>query len=145
MLGRLVLVTLTVVAAVAAQTPSAEPPFVVVVPSSNPILSISRADLSAIFMRKSRSWRDGSPIVPVDLPATSRTREVFSRTVHGKSVAFVTRYWHRLIFSGRNIPPIELTSDAAVIEFVKTSRGAIGYIDRQTLPGDDVKVVPVTP
>jgi ABC-type phosphate transport system substrate-binding protein len=115
------------------------------VPSSNPILSIRRADLSGIFMRKSRSWGDGSQIVPVDLPATSRTREGFSRAVHGKSVAFVTRYWHRLIFSGRGIPPIEVSSDAAVIEFVKSNRGAIGYIGRQTPAGDDVKVVPVTP
>jgi len=145
MLRRLVLVTLTVVAAVAAQTPSVEPPFVVIVPSSNPILSISRADLSAIFMRKTRSWRDGSQIIPVDQQATSRVREVFSRSVHGKTVAFVTRYWHRLIFSGRGIPPIELASDAAVIEFVKANRGAIGYIGRQTPAGDDVRVVPVTP
>ena len=145
MLRRLVLVTLTVVAAVAAQTPSVEPPFVVIVPSSNPILSISRADLSAIFMRKTRTWRDGSQIIPVDQPATSRAREVFSRSVHGKTVAFVTRYWHRLIFSGRGIPPIEVGSNAAVIEFVKTNRGAIGYIDRQAAAGNDVKVVPVTP
>ena len=145
MLGRLVLVTLTVVAAAAAQTPSAEPPFVVIVPASNPILSISGKDLSAVYMRKTRSWPDGSQIVPVELPAASRTREAFSRAVHGKSVAFVTRYWHRLIFSGRGIPPIEMASDAAVIEFVRANRGAIGYIDRQTPAGDDVKVVTVTP
>ena len=145
MLGRLVLVTLTVVAAVAAQTPSVEPPFVVIVARSNPVQSIRRADLSAIFMRKTRSWPDRSLIIPVDQQTTSRIREVFSRNVHGKSVAFVTRYWHRVIFSGRGIPPIEITGDAAVIDFVRTNRGAIGYIDRQTPTGDDVKVVPVTP
>jgi ABC-type phosphate transport system substrate-binding protein len=145
MLGRLVLVTLTVVAAVAAQSPSAEPPFVVIVSGSNAVVSMRRADLSAIFMRKTRSWPDGTQIIPVDQPPASRTREVFSRAVHGKSVAFVTRYWHRLIFSGRGIPPIEMTSDAAVIEFVRTNRGAVGYVDRQNLTGDDVKVVPVIP
>ena len=72
-------------------------------------------------------------------------REEFSRAIHGKSLAYVTRYWHRVIFAGRGVPPDELASDAAVIELVKNQRGAIGYIDGDTPPGDDVKVIAVTP
>ncbi len=146
MLGRLILVTMTMVAAAAAQSPSADPPpFQVIVARANPVSSISRAGLSSVFMKRTRTWPDGLPIVPVDQPATSRTRELFSRSVHGKSVAYVTRYWHRLIFSGRGIPPIEMPSDAAVIEFVRANRGAIGYVDRRTAAGDDVRVIAVTP
>jgi ABC-type phosphate transport system substrate-binding protein len=119
--------------------------FRIVVHQNNPIASITRAELSAIFMKRRRSWRDGREIVPVDQPAGSRVRERFSRAVHGKNVAYVTRYWQRLIFSGRGIPPRQLQNDAAVLELVKNNRDAIGYVARETPPGDGVKVIPVTP
>ena len=119
--------------------------FNVVVHRNNPIGSITRAELSAIYMKRTRSWGDGREIVPVDQPVSSPVRERFSRSVHGKNVAYVTRYWQRLIFSGRGIPPRQLQNDAAVLELVKNSRGAIGYIARDTPPGDGVKVLPVMP
>lgn len=114
-------------------------PFRVVVHRSSAIESISRAELSAIFLKRTKSW------TPVDKPATSRVREEFSRAIHGKSVAYVTRYWQRLLFSGRALPPRQLPNDAAVLAFVRTNRNAIGYIDHDTPPGDGVKVIAVTP
>ena len=119
--------------------------FRIVVHASNPLESITRAELSAIYMKRMRSWRDGREIVPVDQPASSPVRERFSRAIHGKNVAYVTRYWQRLIFSGRGIPPRQLQNDAAVLELVKHSRDAIGYVARDTPPGDGVKVLEVTP
>ncbi|HEX2060235.1 MAG TPA: hypothetical protein VHK90_05805, partial [Thermoanaerobaculia bacterium] len=124
--------------------PAADLPFQVIVHRANPVSSLSRSELSAIFMRRTRSWPGGAEIVPVEPFARSPLRERFSRAIHGKSVAFVIRYWQRVIFAGRGIPPQELPSDAAVLELVKNHRGAIGYIARQT-PADDVKVIAVTP
>ena len=134
---------LVMVAALPAR--SGEEAFRVVVHRSNPNESITRAKLSAIYMKRTRSWGDGREIVPVDQPASSPVRERFSRSIHGKNVAYVTRYWQRLIFSGRGIPPRQLQNDAAVLELVKNSREAIGYIDRDTPLGDGVKVLPVMP
>ncbi len=142
MLRALVLVLLAGVPA-----PEARPgaPFQVVVHSANPVESLSRSQLSAIFMKRIRSWPGGGEIVPVESPVRSPLRERFSRAVHGKSVAFVVRYWQRLIFAGRGIPPQELPSDAAVLDLVKSHRGAIGYISAETPPGDGVKVIAVRP
>jgi ABC-type phosphate transport system substrate-binding protein len=122
-----------------------EEAFRVVVHRNNPIVSITRAELSAIYMKRTRSWHDGRAVMPVDQPMSSPVRERFSRSVHGKNVAYVTRYWQRLIFSGRGIPPRQLQNDAAVLELVKNSRDAIGYIARDTPPGDGVRVLPVRP
>jgi ABC-type phosphate transport system substrate-binding protein len=113
-----------------------DPPFLIVVHRSNPAVSMTRAELSAIYMKRKSDWQ------PVDQPASARVRERFSRAVHGKSVAYVTRYWQRLIFSGRGIPPRQLPSDAAVIEFVKNNPNAIGYIAAG--PAEGVKVITVT-
>lgn len=119
-------------------------PFRVVVSSSNGVASLSRQQLSDIYMKKMTRWPDRSEIIPVDQAASSRIRDQFSRAAHGKSVLFVTRYWHRVIFSGRGIPPAEVGSSAAVLEFLKTNRGAIGYVEL-TVPLDDgIKVITVT-
>jgi ABC-type phosphate transport system substrate-binding protein len=129
-----------------AEAPQARPaiPFRVIAHPSVAASSVSRAELSAIFLRRRRSWRDGTDVRPVEPPARSRVREEFSRAVHGKNVAYVTRYWHRVIFAGRGVPPEELASDAAVLAFVKSHRGAIGYIDGATPLGDGVKILTVT-
>ena len=138
------MVTMFLSAAEAPQLRREVPFRVIAHPSVRPS-SLSRAQLSAIFMRRTRSWRDGAEVRPVEPPARSRVREQFSRAVHGKSVAYVTRYWHRVIFAGRGVPPEELSSDAAIVEYVKSNRGAIGYIDGALVPGADVKVLTVTP
>ena len=120
-------------------------PFLLVVNRSSAVTTLRREEVSAIFMKRTRSWRDGTEIVPIDRPARSPLRERFSRSIHGKSVAFVTRYWQRLIFAGRAVPPQEAPTDAAVLALVQANRGAIGYIDAATPPGDAVKVIAVTP
>jgi ABC-type phosphate transport system substrate-binding protein len=144
MLSELALVITILVSAADLVQPRVDVPFQVIVHRSNAVSSLSRAELSAIFMRRTRSWPDRTEVRPVEPPARSRVREQFSRAIHGKSVAYVTRYWHRVIFAGRGVPPEELASDEAVIELVKTHRGAIGYIARETQPGDGVKVLAVT-
>lgn len=124
----------------AAGVPAEDAAFVVVVHRSNPVVSLTRAELSAIYMKRTKSWGGGREIVAVE---QSHLREEFSRAVHGKSVAYVTRYWQRLIFSGRGLPPRQLPGDAAVLDFVKANPGAIGYISGRT-PPDGVKVIAVT-
>lgn len=122
-----------------------ELPFRVVVHASNPVVSVTRAELSAIYMKRTRSWPDGTEILPINQPAASRLRERFSRAVHGKSVAYATRYWQRLIFSGRAVPPRELQSDAAVLELVRANAEAVGYVDARTPLNDGVKAIVVRP
>src|SRR5688572_6190204 len=96
-------------------SPAPAPAFRVIVNAANPLDSVSREMLSQLFMRRLRRWPGGLEALPVDQPASARVRERFSRNVHGKSVAYVIRYWHRLIFSGRGIPPMEVPNDASAI------------------------------
>ena len=145
MLSELAFVVTILLSAAEPPRPRIDAPFQVIVNRANGVSSIRRDELSALFMRRTRSWRGGGEVRPVEPPSRSRVREQFSRAIHGKSVAYVTRYWHRVIFAGRGVPPAELGSDAAILEYVKAHRGAIGYIARETPPGDGVKVIAVTP
>ena len=143
MLCELGLVAAILLTAADVRPAASELPFHVIVNRSNAVSSLSKAEVSAIFMRRTRSWKGGAEIVPVQPPPTAALRREFTRAIHGTTVAFVTRYWQRLIFAGRSIPPLELPDDDDVIAFVRKTPGAIGYVQR--LPDDDVKTIAVTP
>jgi len=143
MLRKLLLVL--ALAAAAGVSGADAPPFLVIVHHANPIQSITRAELSAIYLERLRSWPDGNEIHVYDQSSKSRVRAQFSQRIHGKSVAYVIRYWQRLIFSGRGVPPRELDSSEKVIEAVRNNPHAIGYIERDRIAPGDVKVIPVMP
>ncbi len=102
--------------------------FKLVAHSSVPTRTLSRDAVAQLFTKKSVKWPDGSRVVPVDLPVSSKTREKFSQAVHGKSSAVVDAYWQKQVFSGRDLPPLMKASDAEVVSYVRVTPGAIGYV-----------------
>jgi ABC-type phosphate transport system substrate-binding protein len=83
------------------------------------------------LLKKRVRWDDGAAIHPVDLPSQSSVREKFSHAVLKRSVAAVRSYWQQRIFSGRGVPPPEVASDEAVVRYVATHPGGIGYVSSQ--------------
>jgi hypothetical protein len=144
MLLALVLAATTLLASESGLPAPAEPSFRVIVHRSNPISAISREQLSAVFMKRLSQWPDRVDVVPADHPPEAHVRDQFSSVVHGKNTAYVIRYWHRLIFAGRGIPPKEVSNDEDAISFVRAHRGAISYIRRETTVPADVKTIEVT-
>lgn len=102
--------------------------FQIIVNEKNPIESISKDDLSDLFLKKKTKWDNGSDVTPVDLNARSATREAFTQEVHGRNVGAIRSYWQQAAFSGAGTAPVERSSDADVISFVKSNPGAVGYI-----------------
>lgn len=109
--------------------------FKLVVHPDNPLSVASRTFLSDAFLRNVGKWGDGRSIMPVDLRVDAAVRERFSQRVHGRSALAVKRYWQQRIFSGSGVPPPELSSDEAVLEYVLKHRGAIGYVSAETAVG----------
>ena len=100
----------------------------IVVNTSNPESSLSKTEVSRLFLKKATAWADGVKALPVDLARTSSTRRAFSQGVHGKSPNAVAAYWQTQVFSGRALPPLVKNSNAEVLAYVKAQRGAIGYV-----------------
>lgn len=114
----------------------------IIVNSSNPATSLSRDDVSRIFLKKSTKFPDGRVASPVDLPVNSPTRESFSKRIHGKPASALDAYWQQQIFSGRDIPPAQ-KSEGAALSFVRSNENGIAYVSA----GADtagVKVITVT-
>jgi ABC-type phosphate transport system substrate-binding protein len=115
------------------------PAYRVVVNPRNPVTSVDRAWVTQAFLKKATSWRNGPPLRPVDLQSSSSIRRQFTEEMIGRSVVAVKSYWQQMIFSGRALPPPELTTDAEVLHYVLQHPGAIGYVSG----GADVRAVKV--
>ncbi len=139
----ILLLALTALVAVSWHSGAQEGSYRIVVHPENPADSISKDKASQYLLKKKSRWEHGQSAQPVDLDSRSPVREAFSRDVHGRSVASIKNYWQRQIFSGRGVPPPEVTSDAAVIDFVQRHPGGVGYVSASARLGS-VKEVAVS-
>jgi len=76
----------------------------------------------------------------VNLAESSPLRSQFDEKGVGRSSAQLKAHWSKLIFTGKGTPPLELATEAAVIEHVTQNPNAIGYVDVASVT-DGVKVV----
>jgi ABC-type phosphate transport system substrate-binding protein len=107
----------------------AEDGFKVIVHSDNPTVSLTRLQVSQLFLKQVTRWPNGGDYVrPIDLGSNSPVREAFTHVVLQDDVANVRAYWNKRIFAGRDVPPPEVSSDAAVVTFVRANPSAIGYV-----------------
>jgi ABC-type phosphate transport system substrate-binding protein len=102
--------------------------FKVIVNSDSDVTSLSKKQVSRIFLKKVMTWENDLKVKPVDLSSKANARGNFSKMIHGKSVTAVKAYWQQRVFSGRDVPPPERESDASVLSFVRNNPGAIGYV-----------------
>ena len=99
-----------------------------IVHPSNPTREVDRNFVGQAFLKKVIHWPTGVPIQPIDLDQRSPVRRRWSDEVLNRSVEAVKSYWQQMIFSGRSLPPPEVTTDEQVIDFVLHRAGAIGYV-----------------
>jgi hypothetical protein len=117
-----------VVALVAlAAAPQARADYYVVVGERSPVAHLSQEEVLHLFMGRTRAFPDGSPAAPYDL-AGSAQREGFYRMLSGMTLAQVTSYWARLMFSGRNLPPGQLADESTMLEKLRKDSAAIGWL-----------------
>jgi len=120
-----------IVVALAAAAAAAESPrsaYVVIANPGTPVSRLDRKFVGEVFLRRVTRWPDDTPIRPVDLGPDARARIRFSEEVLSRSVASVRSYWQQRIFSGQGLPPPELPDDEAVVSYVLSHPGAIGYV-----------------
>lgn len=78
---------------------------------------------------KQRVWADGTPITVYILPKSSAEHRSFVTGQLKMQPFHLNRLWNRMIFSGTGRPPIELASQAEMLDRVRKTPGAIGYLD----------------
>jgi ABC-type phosphate transport system substrate-binding protein len=105
----------------------------VIVSSQLPDAAISVEQLADIYALKRTFWANQVQVVPINRETSSAEREKFSEAVFNLSPQEMGEYWNRLRFQGK-LPPLIQTSDQAVLGFVRSVPGAIGYINADQQP-----------
>jgi ABC-type phosphate transport system substrate-binding protein len=98
-----------------------------------PVEKISIAQLSDIYALKKTQWSNAVPMVPVNREASSDARDNFTDAVFKMSSQELSEFWNKLRFQGKH-PPLTQISDHAVIGFVRSVPGAIGYVSANETP-----------
>ncbi|HHH36050.1 MAG TPA: phosphate ABC transporter substrate-binding protein [Gammaproteobacteria bacterium] len=113
---------------------------VVIVSPDVSVDRLSKSQVKSIFLGKVKTLPDGQTALPVNQAEKSPVYDAFNKKVLGKSSTKVLQYWASRVFSGKGNPPDTVPDDKAVIEYVKSHKGAIGYVDSAAV-SDGVKVV----
>lgn len=102
---------------------------------------IKKSDLRDIFSGSANTLSDGGHVVPILLKGGS-VHEEFLQAYIGKPDSTFRAAWRSLVFSGQASMPKSLESEAAVVEYVSHTSGAIGYVGKAT-QHEGVKVLAV--
>jgi ABC-type phosphate transport system substrate-binding protein len=126
-------------------TASAE--VVVVVSVENPTESLSRAQLTDIYLGRLNRFPHGGAVTPLDQREGATAHRMFYRDYLGQTPAQIKAHWSKLIFTGRGQPPRSVADDSAVADTVAASSDALGYLDSTYLDsagvGDRLRVVAI--
>jgi ABC-type phosphate transport system substrate-binding protein len=102
---------------------------------------VSKGDLKDVFTGAASSLKDGSHVTPV-LLKEGPAHEEFLSAYLGKNDTAFRAGWRSLVFSGQASMPKSLESEAAMVDYVAHTPGAIGYVAKSS-PHEGVKVLTV--
>lgn len=92
-----------------------------------PALALDMSTLRGIYLKKFQMDDQGQAFIPVNLPPEHPLRSMLSALLFNRSAQALQDYWNQQYFHGIE-PPYVLESEEAVVQFVATTPGAIGYV-----------------
>lgn len=99
-----------------------------------PESSIDKPTLEKIYLGKKSQWSNGAAITPVTLKS-GPGHDAFLSQMIGKTPSQFNTFWKQAVFTGRGTPPQSFPNAAAMVSFVSSTPGAIGYVPGGTDTG----------
>jgi ABC-type phosphate transport system substrate-binding protein len=103
--------------------------------------SISAADVKSILLGNKTKW-DGGGLVKLAVLTPGATHDAVMQTYVQRSADQFDKYLKKQVFSGKGVMPTQAADDAAMIDYVAKTPGALGYVSAGAVT-DRVKVLPV--
>ncbi|MFT5634639.1 MAG: hypothetical protein ACI89T_000065 [Cognaticolwellia sp.] len=91
--------------------------------------SLSVTQLRRIYSMRQVHWQNGIPIVVYVLVSKNPLHQKFCREQLRLFPYQLDRIWHKLTFSGYGVAPIEVANESELIQAIKSTKGAIGYVE----------------
>jgi hypothetical protein len=105
-------------------------PLAVITVATNPLDILSLDNLKLIYQRKSQIDPEGNRWIPLNLPVADPLRRSFSLTLFSLLPEEQEDYWNVQYFNGIT-PPKVMASEEAILRFVASTTGSIGYVRKQ--------------
>lgn len=115
---------------------------VIVANKGSSISQISLSQVREIFTGTRSRFNDGGRAIPVLLKG-GPVHEVFLHHYLGDSPEEFRVRWRKAVFTGQGAMPREFVSEAAMLEYIAVTPGAIGYVSRVINP-DAVKILGIS-
>lgn len=106
------------------------------------VQQVTGAQIRELFTGTKTRFSDGSHAVPVVLKG-GPVHEVFLHRHVGDSPEEFRTRWRKMVFTGQGSMLKEFATEAAMLEYIAATPGAIGYVSRVTDP-DTVKILSVS-
>ena len=108
--------------------------FVVIVNQGNPIGQMTVGQVKLYYLRKiKKRWPSiQKNIRPVDRVGTPSVKNLFLKQVVRMSNGAMSQYFTQKQYTNAETPPIRLSNDTQVVNYVQGHVGAIGYISKGT-------------
>ncbi|QEP44399.1 phosphate ABC transporter substrate-binding protein [Ectothiorhodospiraceae bacterium BW-2] len=101
---------------------------------------ITKEDIKAIFLGKTKSFADGRPATPISMSSDEPETLYFIENVLEKSRSQYRNYWAKKIFTNRGKPP-QVETKERIIERVSTDPNMIGVVTIESAVTGSVRVV----
>lgn len=100
----------------------------VVVNPGNPISTLTKSQVSALFLKRKNEYEQGFSATPYD-QKNLHLQSRFYRLLTGKPLQEIHAYWDHMSLASGRVSPRRLTSHKEVIQTVARDPQAISYID----------------
>lgn len=107
-----------------------------------PVSNLNESEIRKIFLKK-KMFIKNKKVVPVNLKNNSQIRQLFQKYILKMDNEEYNLYWNEKYFNGIK-PPIVMSSQEAVIKFVKNIDNAIGYVELKKVKNrKDIKILKI--
>lgn len=103
--------------------------------------TIQLKELRAIYAMRRSQWQDGAQVHLAVYNNDHELHREFSKELLAVFPHQLQTRWDKLVYSGRAAPPARFTTEAAMIAYVASTPGAVGYIGSHSSVPDTVKRV----
>ncbi|GAA6171595.1 hypothetical protein NBRC116592_12650 [Colwellia sp. KU-HH00111] len=104
---------------------------------------LTTSQLRRIYTMRQIHWADGSRITVYTLPRKHVLHLHFSKERLQMFPYQLDRIWNKLTYSGLGVAPITVNSPQELIDAIKNTPGAIGYVDN-VKDEESVRVITIT-
>jgi len=102
---------------------------------------LSRDNLKAVLLGNKTKWEAGGLIKLAVLTSGPLHDKVIQDNTQRSADQF-DKYWKKLVFTGKGFMPMQAADEAALVDYVAKTPGALGYVSPGAVT-DRVKVIPV--